>query len=477
MRLIPDSLFGRSLAVLFVGLLATHFASSLIHYSDRDQALAIVGGGYVGERIATVVRLFEEAPATERLWLAHATKRPGFAVAWGDVPELPADGERRLRESIVAAMLSLSLDGIAGERLRVAIVDPAAAGPAAVDMPAPPAAGTPDAAPGMAPMMRYHMRMMGPTNDGMAQILRVSVGLADGTWLNLATLLPPAPPFWSERLVLSLSVTLLATILLAGWAVRRMTTPLEVIAGAADRLGRDMHAPPLPETGPGEVRRAAHAFNRMQARIRDLVDARTRMIAAISHDLRTPITRLRLRAEFIEDDTQRDKTLADLAEMEQMVASVLAFARQDAEDEPRETVDLAALVQGVCDDLADAGKNCVFAGAPHTPFSCAPLALRRAVANLAENAVRYGGVARVALRPEADQAIIRVDDDGPGIPEEMMARVFEPFFRLEASRSRETGGTGIGLCVVQSVARAHGGEVRLTNRPEGGLGAELVLPR
>jgi len=258
--------------------------------------------------------------------------------------------------------------------------------------------------------------------------------------------------------------------------VRRITRPLSEIALAAERLGRDVQAPPLPERGASEVRRAAQAFNRMQTRLRGLIDGRTRMLAAISHDLRTPITRLRLRAELIDDEEQREKTLADLSEMEKMIASTLAFARDDAQTEPRETVDLASLLQSVCDDLSDAGRDCTFEEALPTPYVCRPLALRRALTNLVENAVAYGARARAALIKEVSRIVIRIDDDGPGIPEAELGQVFEPFYRLERSRSRETGGTGIGLCVVQSVAQAHGGEVRLSNRPEGGLRAELILP-
>jgi len=215
----------------------------------------------------------------------------------------------------------------------------------------------------------------------------------------------------------------------------------------------------------------------MQERLRGLLEARTRMLAAISHDLRTPITRLRLRAEFTDDEEQREKTLADLLEMEKMISFTLAFARDDAQDEPREIVDLAALVQTVCDDLVDSGRDCSFTGAQGMSCECQPLALRRALTNLSENAVAYGARARISILSENDSLIVRIDDDGPGIPDGELARVFEPFYRLERSRSRETGGTGIGLCIVQSIAQAHGGEVRLANRAEGGLRAELVLPR
>ncbi|MDH3228744.1 MAG: ATP-binding protein [Alphaproteobacteria bacterium] len=472
-RLIPQSLFGRTIAVLIVGLVVTHFASSAIHYSDRDEALAMVGGGAVAERIATMVRLVEEAPPARRPWLVHAASRPGFRLSWDTKSALPSDAAGGLRERFMAAMLALSLSNVGGEEVRVAFID---ALPGGADEPAMPHGRAAAPPPGMGTMMRYHMRMMESEYGPAGSTLRVSVGLSDGSWLNLATFAPPAPPFWSGRLVLSLIVMAASVALLSAWAVRRMTGPLEEIAVAADRLGRDVHAPPLPERGAGEVRRAAHAFNRMQTRLRGLLDGRMRMLAAISHDLRTPITRMRLRAELIDDDEQREKTLADLSEMEKMIASTLAFARDDAHDEERETVDLAALAQSVCDDLADAGRDCVFEAAPPTPYVCRPLALRRALTNLAENAVAYGARARIALVKQDGRIVIRIDDDGPGIPESEFAQVFEPFYRLERSRSRETGGTGIGLCIVQSVAQAHGGEVRLSNRKEGGLRAELVLP-
>ncbi|UCH74613.1 MAG: HAMP domain-containing protein [Rhodospirillales bacterium] len=474
-RLIPQSLFGRTIAVLIVGLIVTHFASSAIHYSDRGEALTMVGGGIVAERIATMVRLLEKAPPERRPWLVHAASRPGFRLSWDSSAALPADGTVGLRERLMATMLALSLGEAGAQDVRVGVAEavPGSAGESGMmHGPAPRRTGQQ----GMGAMMRYHMQMMETEYGAAGSTLRVSVKLSDESWLNLATFAPPEPPFWSGRLVLSLIVMAVSVALLSAWAVRRMTGPLEEIAAAADRLGRDMQAPPLSEKGASEVRRAAHAFNRMQQRLRSLLDGRMRMLAAISHDLRTPITRLRLRAELIEDDEQREKTLADLAEMEKMITSTLAFARDDAQTEARETVDLSSLVQSVCDDLSDAGRDCTFEAAPPTPYLCRPLALRRALTNLAENAVAYGARARAALVQTDNRIIVRVDDDGPGIPEAELAQVFEPFYRLERSRSRETGGTGIGLCVVQSVAQAHGGEVRLSNREEGGLRAELILP-
>jgi signal transduction histidine kinase len=225
------------------------------------------------------------------------------------------------------------------------------------------------------------------------------------------------------------------------------------------------------------VRRAAHAFNQMQERIRRFVEDRTQMVAAIAHDLGTPITRLRLRAEYVEDEEQRQKVLGDLEEMEQMIASTLAFAREDGVNEPRETFDLNSLLESICDDFADAGQAVEFRADGRLAYDFRLVALRRAFTNLIENAVKYGSSAQVLVEERPDAIVVRIDDDGPGIPEEAMEQVFEPFRRLDESRSRETGGTGLGLAVARSIVRSHGGDVILRNRAEGGLRSEVILPR
>ncbi len=269
----------------------------------------------------------------------------------------------------------------------------------------------------------------------------------------------------------------LVVTVLSVWAVRRSTAPLALFAWAAERLGRDVNAPDLPEDGPREVHRAAKAFNDMQRRLRRMISDRTQMLAAISHDLRTPITRLRLRAEFVDDAEQRAKMLGDLEEMEAMIAATLAFARDDGTDEPRKILDLAVLVQSACHDAVDVGREVVYTGTARAAYSGRPLALKRVLANLIDNAVRYGGRARVALEVSAERFVISVEDDGPGIPESELERVFAPFYRLDASRSRDTGGTGLGLAVVRSIVRGHGGDVLLSNRAEGGLRVTVSLPR
>jgi signal transduction histidine kinase len=238
-----------------------------------------------------------------------------------------------------------------------------------------------------------------------------------------------------------------------------------------------VHDPPLLETGTAETRQAARAINGMQTRLRHLIDNRTRLLAAISHDLRTPLTLLRLRAEAVDNTQERDKMLATIAEMDAMIGATLQFARDESESEPRRQTDLAALLQSVVDDMRDAGLPVRMEPAAPIVHACRPAALRRAVRNLLDNAVKYGKAGSVAIHATAASVEIDIDDEGPGIPEAELTRVLEPFYRLEQSRSRETGGVGLGLAITQSIVQAHGGTLTLSNRQAGGLRATISLPR
>lgn len=310
---------------------------------------------------------------------------------------------------------------------------------------------------------------------------QASLRLPDGEWLNVRVQMPPPRPWHSETFLAAFVVMTVAAVLLILWAVKRLMQPVRLLAEAADRLGRDVNAPPLPEKGPSEVAIAAHAFNLMAERIRRFVADRTQMLAAIGHDLRTPITRLRLRAEFMDDDEQRRKMLADLDEMEQMISATLAFARDDAAAEPASPIDIAALCRTVADEAADErpelAEAIAYDGPERLVLRARPVALKRAVANLVSNALTYGGAARLRLeRAEGGAVRLSVEDDGPGIPEADLEAVFAPFRRLEESRNRETGGTGLGLTIARNILRAHGGDVVLRNRPGGGLMAVASLP-
>ena len=324
-------------------------------------------------------------------------------------------------------------------------------------------------------LMRLGGQSPDAREDGRPRLL-AAVGLKDGAWAEFAVRTPrdprPGVYFW-----MGLAALLVAAALV--WGAHRMTRPLRRFAEAADRLGLEAEQPPLPEHGSRELRQATRAFNRMTARIRRLVDDRTLLLAAVSHDLRTMLTRLRLRAEFIEDREQREKAAADLDEMNAMLDATLAFARDEAADERPVPVDLAALLRSLVEDLGDTGpgRSTSFDGPPRLAVSGRPVALRRLFENLLDNALRYGGEAGATLRRlDEGRVEVLIDDRGPGIPEAQRERVFDPFFRLEGSRSRDTGGSGLGLAVVRAIAQRHGGTIRLEDRPGGGLRVRVTLP-
>ncbi len=307
--------------------------------------------------------------------------------------------------------------------------------------------------------------------------------MPDGNWLVISSQLPgPDALQGTEFLIAFVLMTFLAAAMTI-WAVRRLTAPVRTLAAAAEALGRDVNAPPLPEDGPSEIAAAAAAFNTMAGRIRRFVDDRTLLLTAIGHDLRTPITRMRLRAEFMEDDEQRAKMLRDLDEMEAMVSATIAFGRIASPNEPVSPIDLAELLRTVLDEAGDAAPEIAdrlsYEGPDHWTVRVRPQAFKRALTNLVGNAIKYGDSAYVRLvRPNRTGGNLQIEvaDNGPGIPPEDMERVMQPFQRLETSRNRETGGVGLGLPIARDIARAHGGDLTLANRPEGGARVTLTLP-
>jgi signal transduction histidine kinase len=289
---------------------------------------------------------------------------------------------------------------------------------------------------------------------------------------------PQEPLGRLKRLVPYLLVWVLIFFALAAVAVRLITRSLDRLAGAADRLGADPEGSPIPEAGPSEIRRVIRAFNRMQAQVRGYVLERTRLLGAVSHDLRTPLTRLRLRAELLSDPELRAKFVRDVTEMEAMAASALDFTRTLGAEARREPVDVGVLIERLSEDWRETGGQVTVEGEPREAVNAHPEALRRCLNNLIENALRYGERAHVHVEDDGAALRIAVGDEGPGIPEAELERVFEPFFRLEPSRNRASGGAGLGLSIARNIARWHGGEVRLRNRAAGaGLVAELWLPR
>lgn len=297
---------------------------------------------------------------------------------------------------------------------------------------------------------------------------------------KLAVLFDRAPPFSPPPapVILSYLALLAAPIMLVAWlAVRLATAPLARFAAAARTLGGNLNAPPVPEKGPSEVVAAARALNHMQARIQHHLDERAQILAAVSHDLKTPLTRLRLRAEDQVLEAHRERFCADIDAMSSLVQDGLDYADSMRLRESLCALDLGGLLEAVVEDATDLGHDCSLRGEPPVPVWAAPRALRRVLQNLLDNAFRYGERARITMFDEGGEIEVRIEDDGPGIPPEMRERVFEPFFRLEHSRNRESGGTGLGLAIARNLVQAQQGRLWLSQAAGGGLCAHLRLPK
>ncbi len=304
---------------------------------------------------------------------------------------------------------------------------------------------------------------------------KVGVRQASGRWLVVSPTGGVGIDAWQQRLLLVFAVAAMSVTPLAWWFARRLAAPIAALAAGAERLGRDPNAPPLPPRGSNEVIAAVIAFNQMQERLRRHVEYRTSLVGAIAHDLRTPLTRLRFRIEAV-PEALREKLIDDIDEMDAMVAATLDFVREAVQSRPRGRLEIASLVETVMDEAAETGADVAVDRAERLVVDGDPIALKRLLVNLVNNALKFGGSARARVYSRDGLALIDIDDAGPGMPEADMERAFEPFQRLEASRSRDTGGLGLGLAVARGVARAHGGDVRLFNRKEGGLRASLSLP-
>lgn len=315
------------------------------------------------------------------------------------------------------------------------------------------------------------------TAPGTTAPVLIQAPLSDGQWLRFTVPDPDSLggfPYrhFAERVALAAFLVWLLSL----WTARRLAAPIAAFASAAERLGKGTDTPPLAERGPHELRVATRAFNDMQDRLQRFVRDRTQMLAAMSHDLRTPLTRMTLRAEFIEDPWEKRKMLGDLAEMIAMIESTLTFAREDFNRETRALVDLRALIESICQDAADTRAVISCSVAERIDLECRPQALRRAITNLVDNALKYGGSAHVEVLKETGKVLVLIEDQGPGIPPDQHERVFTPFYRLESSRNRETGGAGLGLALVRTIVHGHGGSVTLANRTEGGLRVRVELP-
>lgn len=458
MRLWPRSLYGRLVIILVSGMLAAQLLTSSIWYDLRHTQVLEIPARVLASRLGDLAALAQQDPSQmERL--ITATRSPDFRLSFSPPEQVPP-GDDNLRLATQALMnrviaertgapANLELQGLElldeqGKTAKLATL-----------------LGTDTA--------RGHFWVALTLPDG--QVLHVEARERQG-WTTLTPTEVLLDILWRVYLLRILVVVILVLV-----SVRLAIRPLRHLASAAEALGKDIHRPPLSLGGPLEVDRAAQAFNVMQRQLIDHLADRTRFLASVSHDLRTPITRMRLRAEMLQDDTSRARFRSDLEQMEAMVSATLDYVRSGETGEAREQIDVNALLAGLQADFQDQGARVEIEGKAQAPLPGYPQTLRRCLQNLLDNAVRYGVWAKVQV--EDDEATLRmlIIDHGPGLPAQDYDKVLQPFFRLEGSRNGDTGGYGLGLSIAQGIASAHGSSLELGPAPTGGLQVTLVFKR
>ncbi len=490
MRWLPQSLFGRTILIMVGGILLAQAIAMLFTLRDRDRMFFFTAQEQFANRVGAMVRVLDPLSAEERERVLPAFEYPftQIAIEYDNAfveQKLEVEDSATETEAFASFLLE-ELGEAHAVQLSVIRLDVNDELQAVVfDMKVKPA-GRPDR-----PKALQHTRSAPPHKRAKhieqhkkaralmspVKAMQVQVQLSDGAWLNVEQGLPEVrqslPMSLLNRLAIVIALIVGLSLLAVGW----VTKPLRHLACAAEKLGRDIQSPPLQVEGPKEVRQAVTAFNTMQRRLGRFIQDRTQILAAVSHDLKTPITRLRLRTELLKDEAIKTKYRQDLDDMEHMVTATLDFMQGAEETETTQPINITALLESLQEDLRALGQDVAIQGEAGRPYPGRALALKRCLSNLIENAVNYGKDVRVSVQDTPEQLTIVVSDNGPGIPAEELARVFEPFYRVEASRSRHTGGTGLGLSIARNIARAHGGELTLTSAPGKGVQAHLVLPR
>ncbi len=461
--LLPRSLRGRLIMLMLAALVLAQALSLWLFLDERSFAVRSALSYEAADRAANIVTLLQQAPADLRPAILRAANSPFVRFTIDAAPAV--DHLDHAGNPAIAAQIRMLLGGKQSPEVRVELHERRASMPPM---------------PGASPEMERMMHVMMDARRPSAVEMRISIALASAgsspQWLNVATRFhsPPYQWAWPEAATFFVTAALLVGVL---WlALGQIIGPLQRLATSAARLGRGEEIAPLTPSGPEELRALTTAFNDMQARIHRFMAERTHLLAALGHDLRSPLTALRVRAEMVDDDETRTSMIATIGEMQQMVDATLAFARGMASSEPAEEVELVPFLRATLRDIAGAQRAVTLADIPDIRLRVRPATLRRALRNLIENALRYGNGAHISAHTHGGRLLLTIDDTGPGIPSESIARVFEPFVRLENSRSRETGGTGLGLSIARTIILAHGGEIDLENRPEGGLRVRVTLP-
>ncbi len=447
MKAFFGSMTGRVFVTLLLGILISATLTQLVADLERQRVIEQQRDQHLLERAEQLVMATEIVPTSARSVYLSVANRPGLRLEVAP-PQPLAEPPSWFARSLAARL---------GDGYRITSTGMR---PASCDMPH---------------LQTVLYGLIRTQWKGACEALNVR--LRDGEELRLSVL-PPRSAFTGAetdyRTVISLFLVSIGAL---AYVVARMTTrPLKVLARAAQDLGQDINRAPLALAGASEIRQASAAFNAMQARIRQYIFQRTQMLAAITHDLQTPLTRMRLRLEKVGDVELQERLVGDLSAMQEMVREGLVLARSMDTTENMHMLDLDSLLEAVCADAVDAGQQVELKGQAGIAMLGRPLDLRRCLGNLIDNAVKYGRNARVCVERMNGAARVRIRDSGPGIPAAEMGRVFDPFYRVETSRSRESGGTGLGLTIARNIAEQHGGSIALANHPEGGLEVTLVLP-
>ena len=456
-RLLPRTLRGQLVLVILATFVVIQGMSLWLFVDERGLAVRAALGLEAAGRAANVARLLEAAPEELQGDILRAADSPLVRFSLDDEPAVDH--------------LDHDAIGSIAERVR-SFLDDANAHEVRVEL-HPSAARRPSTASG-AEMARMHDQMMGI--DLASVEMQLAISLKDGRWLNVSTRFHRPPIQWPWASYFSFGLTTIIIAIIVWTALSRLTGPLRKLARSAERLGRGEEVDPLSEQGPEELRRLTSAFNEMQARLSRFVSERTRLLAALGHDLRSPLTAMRVRSEMVEDDETRERLAAIIEEMQEMVESTLSFARGMVTAEEMQTVDLAEFLKELSDDMAAVAGDVSLQAQPGIVVRIKPVAMRRALRNVFENAIRYGQRARVSAQAADGVARITVTDNGEGIPEPDLERVFDPFVRVEKSRNLETGGTGLGLSIARTVIHAHGGDIKLSNAPGRGLVVDITIP-
>ena len=457
MTLLPRTLYGRLVVILVTGMLAAQVLTSSIWYDVRHSQVLEIPTRLIASRLADIVRVARTDPQRTEL-LLQSLSTADFKLELGNAPS-PVQPSLTPQDQATESLLRSLIDEKSASKtplrlLNLTLLDNQGH-KAGIDtlFGSSPAAGQ----------------------------FTLELRLADGRWLHVQaredqgwTSLAPADVMLDYFLRIYL-LRIIVVVIIVLLAVRLAIRPLNQLAQAAQALGQDIRRPPLTVKGPVEVQRAARAFNLMQQRLLASLAERTRFLAAVSHDLRSPITRLRLRTEMLDDEPLKQRFRKDLTDMEGLVSTTLEFVSSGEINEPRQNIDINALLQSLQADLEDIGEHITLNGHASRPVSGYAHSLKRCMQNLLENAVRYARDVHVLLDEQEDALTITVRDSGPGIAPELLTQVLEPFYRVESSRNSTSGGYGLGLSIAQTVATAHGGTLELRNRPEGGLDALVRL--